>query len=176
MQRVLRLRWIKAAVFIIGLLAMAQTSLATTFVVQTDEEMIVKARGIVKGKVVSVTSAFDDEHKSIYTYITLKVDQVLKGEITSRRIVLREPGGQVGEQGSLVFGVPRFTVGEHVLVYLGTWADGTLRVHQMMMGKFSILTDEAGREVVSRSGPDSANVTILSSDQSQGTVTDRMEL
>ena len=178
MERVLKQRSIAALLLlVINLFALAQSSLATTIIIQTDDEMITKARAIVKGKVVSVTSAFDEQHKSIFTYITLKVDEVLKGQITTRRIVLKEPGGLVETEGSMVFGIPQFARGEHVVVYLDTWGDGSLRVHQMFLGKFSIFTDpRTGQQIVSRSGPDSGTTTISGSQQSSGTVTDRMEL
>src|ERR1044071_5635833 len=153
MERVTKQRSIAALILLVmNLFVLAQSSLATTVIIQTDDEIITKARAIVNGKVISVVSAFDDQHKSIFTYIPLKVDQVLKGEIATRRIVLKEPGGQVGTEGSLVFGIPRFTTGERVLLYLHTWGDGTLRVHQMFLGKFSIVTDSrTGEQMVSRS-------------------------
>ena len=177
MRRVLRHRGFRALILLITVMAVARPGLATTIVLQTDDEMIINSRAIVKGKVVSVTSAFDEQHKSIFTYITLKVDEVLKGQITTRRIVLKEPGGEVGTQGSLVFGIPKFVRGERVILYLDTWGDGSLRVHHMFFGKFSIFTDPStGNEVVSRSGPDSGSSAIAAIDSSPGTITDRMEL
>ena len=177
MQRVLRDRYLRSFFLFITILALSRTTLGTTVVVQTDDEMITQARAIVMGKVLSVASAFDDQHEHIYTYTTLKVSDVLKGEITSRRIVIKEAGGLVGTTGSLVFGTPQFVPGERVIVYLDTWADGSLRVHQMFLGKFTISDDPVtGERIATRGGPDSGTSILPASDQSRGAITDRMEV
>src|SRR6185369_3249486 len=104
---------------------------------------------------------------------------VIKGRISSRRVVLKEPGGQVGLQGSTIFGAPQFRPGEDVLLYLDTWNDGSLRVHQLFLGKFTVTRDAAtGQSVVKRDGPD-ANVVVeefAHTDGSRGPATNRMEL
>ncbi|MEK6302788.1 MAG: putative Ig domain-containing protein, partial [Acidobacteriota bacterium] len=174
MERVLYRVSIKSIIVLICLLCVSQSALATTVVRPPDDDMLIGARAIVRGKVLSVGSAFD-EHHNIYTYITIKVREVLKGQISERRIVIKEAGGQVGEQGSIVFGTPRFTRGEKVLLYLDTWKDGSLRVHQMFLGKFSIVQDErTGEEVAVRGEPDD-RVDVLHT-TSSGPITDRMEL
>src|SRR5207248_11082838 len=63
-----------------------------------------------------------------------------------RRIVLKEEGGEVAGQGSLIYGTPQFARGERVLLYLDTWRDGSLRVHQMSYGKLTIHDDPASGE------------------------------
>jgi uncharacterized protein affecting Mg2+/Co2+ transport len=123
--------------------------------------MVIGARAILRGKVVAIESSFDEQHSRIYTYITVKVQEVLKGQITQRKIVLKESGGQVGETISVVYGNPRFKKGERVLLYLDTWADGSLHTHQMFLGKFNIVIDPiTGREMAVRSSPDE-NTTVL---------------
>ena len=159
-----------------GLLcACGQAGLATTFVMPGDDKMIVEARAIVRGKVLGVESQFDEHRNVIYTFITLKVQEVLKGRINSRKIVLKEMGGQVGGEIQKVYGTPEFFTGERVLVYLGTWPDGTLRVHEMLMGKFSIVSDPlTGADTVVRG---SAGEGVLLLPQiSDGITTNQMEL
>jgi len=106
------------------LLCVAASVRASTFVMPTDDEMIIRARAIVRGKVLAIESGPDDKQGFIYTFITLKVQEVLKGQITQRKIVLKEPGGQYGNRGSVVFGTPAFSTGENVVLYLDTWHDG----------------------------------------------------
>src|SRR5690242_8818972 len=101
---------------------------ASTFVIPTDDEMIIQARAIVRGKVLAIESGLDEKQNYVCTYITLKVQEVLKGQITQRKVVIKEPGGEYGSRGTLVFGVPEFSTGENVLLYLDTWRDGSLRV------------------------------------------------
>jgi hypothetical protein len=123
---------------------------ATTVVMLSDTDLIVDSRVIVTGRVASVISAWDDQGSMAWTYVEVATDRVLKGEAEST-IVLKQMGGTVGESGVFVSGQARFAVGERVLLYLSTSADGTLRSAHTFMGKFSIVTDRAGREYVERS-------------------------
>src|ERR1700730_16170016 len=98
---------------------------ASTFVVPTDDDLIVRA------KVLSTSCQMDESNAHIFTYVRLRVREVFKGQITDREIVLKEEGGQVGARGSIIYGTPQFTAGENVVLYLDTWRDGSLRVYQM---------------------------------------------
>src|SRR6185369_7056241 len=77
----------------------------------------------------------------INTYITVQVDEVFKGEISSREIVIRQTGGEFGKLVQMVHGSPRFVTGERVLLYLNTASDGALQVAHLFMGKFTIKRD-----------------------------------
>jgi hypothetical protein len=161
------------------LLCAVQFASATTVIIPTDDDLIIGARAIVRAKVLSVSSSFDQQDR-IYTYITLRVREVIKGRITDRRIVIKEPGGQVGSQGTTIFGAPQFKPDEEVFLYLDTWNDGSLRVHQMFLGKFTVIADpQTGRSIVVRDGPD-ANTVVLNAQMHEehfrGAITDRCEL
>ena len=119
----------------------------------SDDDLIVGARAIVIGRVLSIACRLEPAEDRIFTYITLSVDEALKGEIGSRRIVLKEEGGEVEGQGSMIFGTPRFSPGERVFLYLDTWPDGSLRVHQMAFGKLSVVDGLDGRQALVRSEP-----------------------
>ncbi len=180
MERVLKHKWFNSLILLICLLAITQSSLASTFVLPADDDLIISARAIVTGKVLSIESRFDDQQERIYTYITIKVREVIKGQISDRKIVIKEMGGQVGGRGFTLYGNPEFRLDENVLLYLDTWNDGSLRTHQLFLGKFSIVKDEAtGHEFVERRVPDD-NVTVLRPQSLNGQPdiisTDRMEL
>jgi hypothetical protein len=116
-----------------------------------DDSLIIGARAIVTGTVTDIDCRLDHQQDRVFTYITLEVHEVLKGSIASSEIVIKEEGGEAEDRGSLVFGTPRFEIGERVLLYLDTWPDGSLRTHQMILGKLSIVRDQVtGREVVVR--------------------------
>jgi hypothetical protein len=175
MERVRKPIWLKPLLLLIGLLCCAQSSLATTIIIPPDDQMIVEARAIVRGKVLAIETGLDQQQDRIYTYVTIKIQEVIKGQITRRKIVLKQPGGEYGARGSLVFGAPTFAVGEIVLLYLDTWRDGSLRVHQMLLGKFSVIKDDAsGALFAVRNAPD-AGVQVLGQ-SSKGPITNRMEL
>ena len=177
MRHVLRLAFGLRWLALFALLAVcAESASATTVIIPADDDMIVGARAIVRGRVLAINCDFDPQGR-IYTYVMLRVNDVLKGRVTARRIVLKEPGGQVGSQGSLVFGAPRFKPDEEVLLYLDTWSDGSLRVHQMFLGKFAITSDAAtGKTWVTRDGPDRGVVVEEHADGMRGPATSRMEL
>jgi len=178
MERVLKPHWLKPLVLLFCLLGCAQSIGATTAIVPPDDDLIIGARVIVKGKVLSIESSFDERQGRIFTYIKLKVQEVLKGEVTERKITIKELGGQVGDRLSVVYGNPQFAVGERVLVYLDTWQDGSLRTHQMFLGKFSIVRDEkTGHEFAVRDTGDEHVVMLPSHNgQNSRTITDRMEV
>lgn len=123
---------------------------ATTLMMLTDTELIVNSRLIVSGRVVSVSSAWDDSASMVWTYVEVETDQVLKGEISETTLVLKQLGGTVGQSGVRVCGQPEFGVGERVLLYLNSGIDGSLHSAHALMGKFSVIQNAAGQEFVER--------------------------
>ncbi|HSB10862.1 MAG TPA: putative Ig domain-containing protein [Blastocatellia bacterium] len=177
MERVLAKFGIRSLLLLTTFFVLAQSSFATTAVRPSDDDLIIGARAIVRGKVVSIESALDDSGR-IYTYVSIRVQEVIKGQITERRIVLKELGGQVGDRAMAVYGNPQFTRGERVFLYLDTWADGSLRTYQMFLGKFSIVQDpKSGLTFVTRE-MDNDHVVVLPprGGDAHGPSTDRMEL
>ena len=124
---------------------------ATTVVMLTDSQLIVNSRLIVAGKVISVTSAWDDARSMIWTYVEVRVDRLLKGQLSEETIVLKQLGGETENSGLRVFGQPDFTAGERVLLYLNTGADGSLHSAHAFMGKFSVVTTDSDAGFVQRS-------------------------
>ncbi|HXG67626.1 MAG TPA: putative Ig domain-containing protein, partial [Blastocatellia bacterium] len=176
MRHVTRKTFLSPLLLLLCLLGCARTGFATTVVIPNDDDMIIGARAIIRAKVLSVGSGLDEREDRIFTYVTLRVQEVYKGEIAERKIVLKQEGGQVGDRVSIIFGTPQFTPGEKVLLYLETWPDGSFRTHQLFLGKFNIIKDpQTGRRLVVRSAPDE-NTTVLQSDVHSGTKTEKMEL
>jgi hypothetical protein len=130
----------------------ANSAKATTAVMVSDEDLAISSRLIVVGEVRSVTSAWDATHTVAWTYVEVYCERVLKGELQSNTIVLKQLGADFADSGFHVFGQPKFTVGQQTLLYLSTSADGNLRVAHNFMGKFNIETDPvSGQSLVSRS-------------------------
>lgn len=138
-------------VFALLVFVFAQPSEATTAVMLSDGELIVHSRLIVSGRVVSVTSESDGPGSMAWTYVEVRTDRVLKGDLHEGTIVLKQLGGTAGESGVRVIGQPVFASGERVLLYLNTGADGSLHAAHGFMGKFSVVEDAAGAEFVERS-------------------------
>ena len=74
MERVLRSGFLKILVLLTCLLGCTQSVLATTIsIIPSDDDMIIGARAIVRGKVLSIGSSFDERQNRVFTYITLRV-------------------------------------------------------------------------------------------------------
>ena len=148
---------------------------ATTVIIPSDDEMIIGARAIVKGEIEGTFSRFDPQRGMVFTYITLNVIETWKGSLPAQQVVIKLPGGVSGEFGTLIYGTPDFVRGESVLLYLDTWADGSLKVHQSFLGKFNVIEDKVqGTTTILRAGFDSG-VTVLGRSP-LGTITDKMPL
>lgn len=127
----------------------ALPAFATTVVMPTDDDLIVTSRMIVTGRVVSITTAWDDNGSMAWTYVEILSDRVLKGE-PEPKIVLKQMGGIVGESGIQIPGQARFVQDERVLLYLNTAGDGSLHSAHTFVGKFSVVRDSSGRDFVER--------------------------
>lgn len=150
--------------FIVGcflVVACGGVAFATTAIIPRDDEMVVESRAIVTGRVTDVSTAVDTNTDLVYTYIRLHVNEVLKGQIIDSEIVLKELGGETQDRGTMIFGMPRFQAGEEVLVYLNTWPDGALRVHQGFLGKFNITRDATTGQMFVERQSEGENVAIL---------------
>jgi hypothetical protein len=142
-----------------------KTTLASTAVVPRDEEMVIESRAIVTGKVMEISTGFDSSKGVVFTYVRLKVESVLKGQVFDSEIVLKELGGETAEVGTMMFGMPTFQEGQDVFLFLNTWPDGSLRVHQGFLGKFNVTRNaSSGRLEVARQeeGPNVEVMTVSS--------------
>ena len=158
-------------VFALLVLVFAQPTQATTAVMLPDTDLIVHSRFIVSGRVISVTTDRDGPGLMVWTYVEVRADRVLKGDLHEGTIVLKQLGGAVGDSGVRVVGQPRFSPGEGVLLYLNAAADGSLHTAHNFMGKFSVIEDATGTEFVERSID--ANEIDLLARTSSGEVTNR---
>lgn len=129
--------------------AAAANASATTIVVPTDDELFAASRAVVSGRVAEIRSRRVDGGRAISTYVTVDVEAVLAGDAATGRIVLKEMGGRVGDDFTIVYGAPEYTVGERVLLYLDTDGDGAWRTTMMFAGKFSVVSRD-GRDHVAR--------------------------
>jgi hypothetical protein len=135
---------LQALAVLIAVLVYAKPGAATTAAMLTDEDLITSSRVILLGEVLSTKSQHDLNHATIYTYVKVRVSEVLKGQLVNEQIVFKQMGGTVGEETAVVFGAPDYTQGERVLLFLDTAGDGTLRVAHLFQGKYDVVADEQG--------------------------------
>ena len=124
---------------------------ATIMVPTEDHQLIRQASTIVLGQITKIDSHWYAAKTQIYTHIGVRVEEVLKGELSEGEVTVKQLGGTVGGLRSWIFGSPEFVVGERVLLFLTANPDGTLRVLSLYQGKFSVvLNSQTGEQFIYR--------------------------
>jgi hypothetical protein len=109
---------------------------------------------VLTGTVVEVTSGWDREVDAIYTYVTLDVSEVLKGDISAGRITVKQLGGAANGVVLSVVDQPTFAIGQEVLLYLEVRPrDGTLYTSALWQGKWDVARGASGREIAVQRAP-----------------------
>jgi hypothetical protein len=81
-------------------------------------ELTANADHIALGEVLSTESAWDANHRTIYSTVEIAVSESWKGQVAkSGRLRLRHFGGIVGDIEMTVYGEARFQQGERVVVF-----------------------------------------------------------
>lgn len=111
-------------------------AIATTFSPVTIRDQIRESEGIVQGEVLAVNSERDPKI-GVVSRVFIKADRWMQAEVEKGHIELYFPGGEVGGEGRLVHGAPKFRPGEKVVVFAKK-NDGKTWVQNLGLGKFSI--------------------------------------
>jgi hypothetical protein len=93
------------------------SALATVVLSLSMEEMTARAPLVVHAVVNASEPAWDDAHGKIWTWTELVVKDTLKGRAVPT-VLVKQPGGVVGDIGMQVDGVATFTPGEEVVLFL----------------------------------------------------------
>jgi hypothetical protein len=145
----------KHVVVAIAGLALFGASLATATSVQrfSLSDLAKKSETIVLARVEDESARWEDGKKEIYTYVTLRVLEPVKGMKAERgknaksdqTITIRQIGGTVDNIASIVPGTPTFRKGEEVVVFLSAKdGKGYPWVVGFQQGKYTVYSDENG--------------------------------
>lgn len=134
------------ALIAIGLAGIAD---ATTYIVPDDRHLIAAANVIVSGTVID-SYAQRGANGLIETATTVAIEERFKGNADARTIRIVLPGGALGEQRMSVSGVPRFSPGERVLLFLDRNGQGEWTTIAFALGAFRFALGADGREIVTR--------------------------
>ena len=110
-------------------------------------EMVRGSQLVVYGRVVDVRSQQTGDRRSIETIVTVAVAQALKGQ-PGETVTFRLPGGEVGRYRRVVVGVPRFSSGDDVIVFLRGAAPAMPTVFGLSQGLYRVARAADGRAVV----------------------------
>jgi hypothetical protein len=99
---------------------------------------------IIRGKVVSMESRWNDDKTLIVTDVQLQVTEVFKGK-AAPQATLELLGGRVEEIALDVVGSPSFALGEDVVVFATAGKDGRLRLPSLAQEKFTVEESAGGK-------------------------------
>ncbi len=146
-------------VLMLGFHAAALHAWATVIVPVSDEALAEQAVAIVVGRVMGIESQWDDQKRHIFTHVTLRIEECLKGSLPIGEFTIKQPGGSIGELHSRLHGTAEFALGERALLFLRRNPDGSLRVAQLYQGKYTVERDaQSGEEVATRTPPRDVHV------------------
>lgn len=133
-------------------LVLAPLSLLALSAIDVSEEQLAKkADMIVIGRVLSAYCEKATSTNDVYTFITVRITDQIKGKSPSRDIVLKTAGGRVGTDIVYYPGAADFFRNEEVFLFLERRTDKTLMPIGMMLGKYSIYREsETGKQIVYR--------------------------
>ena len=106
------------------------------------EQFTRNAEVIVTGRCSSVSSIWNKEHTLISTLATYQIDEAIKGNVSSNRIVVIALGGTVDEITQTVLGGPKFKIGERSLLFLvASKTPGAFMIFSLGQGKWDVETN-----------------------------------
>lgn len=147
-------RSLLAFTLLVAASAIADVSIRAAGAQLPDLALLATSDVVLTGKVAGIVSGWDSRAGAIYTYVTVDVEQMLKGWVPRRRIVVKQLGGRSGEVSLSVAGQPTFRAGEHTLLFLEVRPrDNTLYSAGLWQGKWNIEADATGALLAVRTRP-----------------------
>lgn len=128
-------------------------SQATTVIPPDFDELVAQAEIIFQGVVTESRSQFVGEgaQRHIVTYVTFKVDDVVKGT-PGGSYTIRMLGGTVGDETMEVTDTPKFKIGDRDILFVEKNGTQFVPLVGIMHGRFRVKREAAtGREVVATS-------------------------
>lgn len=143
------------AVAAVAWLVTASDAPGTTLARMSVNEMTRHAAIVIRARCLANRVQWDSGE--MWTFTTFAAEETWKGA-TAETVRVRLLGGRAGDVTSTVAGVPRFRVGEEVVLFLEptgrgddsvvSWIEGTFRIHRdIKSGRETVTQDTAGFEV-----------------------------
>lgn len=142
-------------------LLLAGLASATTIIPMSVEKLTQSSSHVLQGRALETWSEWNPQHTLIFTYTKFQVAKVLKGQAAGV-VVVKQPGGTVGEIAQRVFGVRYLRPGEESVLFLRPAAerDGTLVITGLMQGNFAVRKSKSGEELVSNGVPEVSEYSV----------------
>lgn len=131
----MRMKWFSLAIITASIFMLRATAAATTLARMTVEQMTRAAQLVVRAKCLENSSGWDAGE--IWTFSEFQVEDAWKGAQPST-LRVRLLGGRAGNLASNVPGIPRFQLGEEVVLFLEPTERGDFSVVSWVQGTFRI--------------------------------------
>jgi hypothetical protein len=130
--------------FSLGFLANATTVIPPNF-----DQLVSRAQVIFEGEVTSLQSQWIGEgaQHRIVTFVTFKVDDTVKGD-PGASYSIRMLGGTVDGRTMEVTDAPKFTVGDHDLLFVENNGSQFIPLVGIQHGRFRVQKDQTGRDTL----------------------------
>jgi hypothetical protein len=150
--------------FSIGFVATATTVIPPKF-----DDLVSRAQIIFEGEVTNLHSQWIGEgaQHRIVTFVTFKVDDVLKGD-PGTSYSIRMLGGTVDGRTMQVTDAPQFKIGDHDVLFVENNGSQFIPLVGIQHGRFRVSKDASGREILTTDqGNPVTNVGLLGTPQEQ---------
>lgn len=114
-----------------------ETAEATTVAPLSVEQLTDAATYVVRGDVTAVWTVRDSEGR-VWTRAKVAVKRQFKGPAAPAELVVESLGGSDGEVSTVVFGAPRFSETEDVLLFIDQSRTGRLGIVGWSSGKYNV--------------------------------------
>jgi hypothetical protein len=135
-----------SAAFLAAFVLLAIGANASTVERLSLDQLIELADVIVRGRVTDITAQSAPRGRA-RTFTSLAVEKQFKGA-PQDTIIIEQPGGATDDIALAVPGLPKFSTGENVIVFLKRRRDGAFTVVGDRQGKFNAKTGSGGNEIV----------------------------
>ncbi|MCW5548598.1 MAG: hypothetical protein KIT44_06500 [Opitutaceae bacterium] len=140
-----------AFLWVILVVLIGQRSTATTVVPPEFADLVNQSELIVRAKVLGQEAQYERAgSRRIVTMVELEVVETIAGE-APRPLVLRVPGGRVGEAEMVVEGAPVFTTGAEYVLFIQGNGRQFYPLVAMMYGLYTVERTPDGRVIITRS-------------------------
>ncbi|MBT9557282.1 MAG: hypothetical protein IV100_14680 [Myxococcales bacterium] len=143
--------------FVAALVALTSPAALATTVIEIDLDQMTSSSDLVlHGRVRdSRVESVAGNERHLRTVVEIDVIEMLKGERTRKSVRLELPGGRLGKWAMLIPGMPTFTTGEELVLFLESLPKTQTRpegfaITGLSQGKFAVTVGEGGVQQVRR--------------------------
>jgi hypothetical protein len=131
-----------------GLLFFSLAEIKSQVLEMSAQDLTTQSTAVFYGTCSKKNCDWDENHRIIYTYITVIPEEYLKGNLGSQAVIA-VPGGKVGDVVYEVSDMPIFVEGESVMAFVRTNSAGKNLVTGGFQGKMRIEKDKkTGKRII----------------------------